>query len=216
VPYVDWTLRGPQIATCNCAWGCPCQFNGLPTNGDCRAAVAMRIDTGHFGEVPLDGLKWVGLFAWPRAIHEGNGEALAIVDERASQAQRNALLTILSGQEQEPGATYFNVFASTIAKMNEPQFQPIQFDVAEDGISGSFSVPGIVTAQSGPIRNPMTGAAHRARVVLPHGFEFLEAEFGSSTTHSSGAVPLDWAGRHAHVTMIDIGPYGPARAQTRA
>ena len=52
----------PEIATCNCAWGCPCQFNGLPTHGDCRAAVAMQIEKGHFGAVSLDGLKWVGLF----------------------------------------------------------------------------------------------------------------------------------------------------------
>src|ERR1041385_7713624 len=87
------------------AWGCPSQFNGLPTHGDCRAAVAMQIEKGHFGSVSLDGLKWVGLFAWPRAIHEGNGEALAIIDERATEEQRKALLTILSGNEQEPGAT---------------------------------------------------------------------------------------------------------------
>lgn len=210
--YVDWALRGPQIATCNCSWGCPCQFNGLPTHGDCRAAVAMRVDDGHFGDVRLDGLKWAGLFAWPRAIHEGNGEALAIVDEHATQAQRDALLTILSGQQQEPGATYFNVFAGTIATMNAPMFLPIEFEVAEDGISGRFSVPGVVATTSEPIRNQVTGAPHRARVTLPRGFEFLEAEFGSSTTRASGPIALDWAGRHAHVAVIDIGPYGPRRA----
>ena len=49
--HVDWNIRGPQISTCNCAWGCPCQFNGLPTHGDCRAAVAMQIEKGHFGSV---------------------------------------------------------------------------------------------------------------------------------------------------------------------
>lgn len=212
MPYVEWVLRGPEIATCSCAWGCPCQFNALPTHGDCRAAVAMRIDAGHFGDVPLDGLSWVGLFAWPRAIHEGNGEALAIVDERANQAQREALLTILSGQEQEPGATAFSVFAGTITKMNEPLFLPIRFSVEADGISGSFSVPGIVEATSEPIRNPVTGAPHRARVGMPGGFEFLAAEFGSSTTRATGTIAHDWAGRHAHVAMLDIGPYGPMRA----
>ncbi len=211
MPYVDWALRGPQIATCNCAWGCPCQFNALPTYGDCRAAVAMRVDAGHFGEVSLDGLKWAGLFAWPHAIHEGNGEALAIIDERASQTQRDALLTILSGQEQEPGATIFNVLAGTIAKMNAPLFLPIALEVGEDGISGKFSVPGVVATTSEPIRNPVTGVPHRARVALPHGFEFLEAEFGSSTTRASGAIAHDWAERHAHVAVIDIGPYGPTR-----
>ncbi len=31
--YVDWRLKGPEVAACNCSWGCPCQFNGLPTLG---------------------------------------------------------------------------------------------------------------------------------------------------------------------------------------
>jgi hypothetical protein len=48
--YVDWRIKGPELSTCNCDWGCPCQFNALPSRGHCRAAVAMRIDEGHFGE----------------------------------------------------------------------------------------------------------------------------------------------------------------------
>ena len=209
--HVDWNIRGPQIATCNCAWGCPCQFNGLPTHGDCRAAVAMQIEKGHFGAVSLDGLKWVGLFAWPRAIHEGNGEALAIIDERATEEQRNALLTILSGKEQEPGATYFNVFASTITKMNEPLFRPINFEADVSACTGRFSVDGIVNSHAGPVRNPVNRAPHRVKVTLAEGFEFIEAEFGSSTTKAGGPIPHDWADRHAHLAVIDIGPYGPHR-----
>jgi len=63
---VQWMIRGPEIATCNCSYGCPCQFNALPTNGDCRAAVAMQIEEGFFGEVRLDGLRWAAVAAWPR------------------------------------------------------------------------------------------------------------------------------------------------------
>ena len=74
---IDWMLRGPEIATCNCAYGCPCQFNALPTSGNCTASVAMRIDKGHFGDVRLDGLHWAGIFAWPGAVHEGRGVQVA-------------------------------------------------------------------------------------------------------------------------------------------
>ena len=42
--YIDWEIRGPEITSCNCDWGCPCQFNSLPTHGFCRAAVMLRID----------------------------------------------------------------------------------------------------------------------------------------------------------------------------
>ena len=208
---VDWHIKGPELATCNCNWGCPCQFNSLPSHGNCRAAVAMRIDQGHFGAIPLDGLTWVGLFAWPGPIHEGHGEAQVIVDERASQPQREALLTILSGQESEPGATAFSVFASMIETVYEPLFEPITFEIDIGAGTGRFSVPGVVDATGEPMRNPVTGEPHRATVSLPKGFEFLEAEFGSSTVSAQGLIALDWANRHAHLALIDIGPRGPVR-----
>lgn len=212
MPYIDWRIRGPQISTCNCDWGCPCQFYGRPTYGGCIAAVAMRIDAGHFGETRLDGLKWVSILAWPGAIHDGNGEATAIVDERASDLQRTALLKILSGKEQEPGATYFSVFSSTVSKGNKPLFLPIEFASDVDECRGRFAVAGIVEARAGPILDPVRCAPHRARVALRSGFEFAEAEFGSSATKAVGAIACDWDGRHAHLALIDIGPYGPVRA----
>jgi hypothetical protein len=136
--YVDWRITGPELTACNCDWGCPCQFNALPTRGDCRAAVAMRIDHGHFGSVKLDGVFWLGLFAWPKAIHEGNGEVLAVVDDRASAQQRDAVLKILTGQETEPGATIFNVFATTYTKVHAPEFRRIEFEADIDKPFGTI------------------------------------------------------------------------------
>ena len=96
--HVDWKIRAQEITTCNCDWGCPCQFNALPTRGSCRAVVAIRIDEGHFGDVKLDGLKAVAVLAWPGPIHEGHGEALAVIDERADERQREALEGIFLGR----------------------------------------------------------------------------------------------------------------------
>ena len=28
---VEWRLTGEEMSNCNCAWGCPCQFNAPPT-----------------------------------------------------------------------------------------------------------------------------------------------------------------------------------------
>src|SRR5512147_2422923 len=100
---VDWSIEGRMFTNCNCAYGCPCQFNALPTHGDCQAAVGVWIEKGHHGDTKLDGVKLAGVFRWPRAIHEGHGEALPIVDETATPAQREAVLRILSGQDTEPG-----------------------------------------------------------------------------------------------------------------
>jgi len=206
---IDWVIRGPEISTCNCNWGCPCQFNSLPTHGNCRAGVAMRIDEGHFGDVSLDDVHWAAMFAWPKAIHEGNGEALLILDERAGDAQREALLAILSGETSVPGATMFSVFASTLTKVHEPVVAQILFEADFDNWSGEFSVPGYIDAKAAPITNPVSGESHRAKVTLPGGFEYREAEFVSSRTHGQGPIPLDWTDGHGHLCMLHMTPHGP-------
>lgn len=209
--HVDWMIRGLTISTCNCDFGCPCQFSALPTHGDCRAAVGMRIEEGHFADVSLDGATWVGLFAWPGAIHEGNGEALVILDESTSEAQREALLTILSGQETEPGATIFNVFAGTLTTMHEPRFLPIDWEGDMETRRGHFSVPGIVEAEATPIVNPISGEENRARVTLPEGFEYTEAEYASGTVSAHGDIPLAWENSHAHFAIYHMTPQGVVR-----
>ena len=206
--FVDWSIKGPEIAICNCNWGCPCQFNSLPSQGNCRAALGLRIDEGHFGKVRLDGLKIAATFAWPGAVHEGRGQAQIIIDERATPEQREGLLKIASGQETEPFATFFNVYAAMTEKFHEPLFKPIEFESDMEERRARFSVAGIVEGSTEPIRNPVTGQPHRARVTLPHGFEYHEAEYASSAAHATGAVPLDWKGRHGHLAMLQMGPNG--------
>ena len=110
---VRWEFEGREFTNCNCAYGCPCQFNALPTHGHCQAVSAIQIDKGYHGSTRLDGLNFVGTFRWPGPIHLGGGEAAAIIDKRADAAQRDALLRILSGQDTEPGATIFQVFSAT-------------------------------------------------------------------------------------------------------
>ena len=65
-----------HLVACNCDWGCPCAFEARPTTGHCEGAVAHRIVTGKYGDVTLDGLKWVLLVRWPGAIHKGSGRGI--------------------------------------------------------------------------------------------------------------------------------------------
>src|SRR5687767_7244915 len=107
----EWEVHGMTFANCNCAYGCPCQFNALPTHGDCRAVVFTRIDKGRFGDVALDGVKGGIIVSWPGPVHEGKGVMQPFVDERADPAQRDALLRILTGQNTEEMATGWWVYA---------------------------------------------------------------------------------------------------------
>ncbi|MGE4405807.1 DUF1326 domain-containing protein [Pseudomonas sp.] len=209
--YTDWRLRGPGVDLCNCNFGCPCQFNAPPTDGKCEAAVGFHIVEGHFGETPLNDLHVACTFAWPGAIHEGNGQCQAFIDERASEPQRQALLTILSGQEQEPTA-FFAIFASTLSTMHEPQFVPVEVRTDRDSLTASIHVPGLIEGRAEPILNPMDGSPHRARVVLPEGFEFGEADCASAEFRTSGAIALEYAGSNAMLYELHMGPNGIIRA----
>ena len=58
-----WMIKGREFVNCNCAYGCPCQFNALPTHGDCKAVACFAITEGHHGDTRLDGLNAVGVLA---------------------------------------------------------------------------------------------------------------------------------------------------------
>ena len=208
---VDWSIKGPEYVNCNCDWGCPCQFNALPTDGTCRGMSSMRIDEGRFGDVPLDGLHWVLTLGWPGPVHEGNGSMQAIIDERADGSQREGLEKILLGEESEPGATVFQVYSTTMTTVHETLFRPIEFSADIDSRTARVRVPGLIESDGEPIHNPVTGNVHRVRVTLPHGFEYTEAEYGSGTTKATGEVKLDIANSYGQFAMIHMTRKGPVR-----
>ena len=83
-----WKVKGKLVIACNCDYGCPCNFNALPTQGHCEGQWLWHVEEGSFGDVRLDGLSWTVTADWPSAIHEGGGKAVCFYDERADDAQR--------------------------------------------------------------------------------------------------------------------------------
>lgn len=143
-----WEFEGREFVNCNCSYGCPCQFNALPTYGFCQAVAGGEITKGHHGTTSLDGLRFAGIFRWPGPIHLGKREAAVVVDERATPDQRTALVRILTGQDTNPGATIFQVFSTTIETLHDPMFLPIDFEVDVDGRAGGVPTPSIRSERS--------------------------------------------------------------------
>ena len=214
--FIEWRMRGPELANCNCDWGCPCQFNALPTRGDCRAMTAMRVDEGYFGDVDLAGTIWAAMFAWPGPIHEGKGRCQPIVDAKASDAQRNALLRIMSGLDTEPFATVFAVFATTYEKVFDPIFTPIELEIDVDARRGKIKAEGVFELEGRPIRNPVSGKEHRARIDLPNGFEYELAEIGSASSRSTGNLPLTLSDSYAQFARLHLSNRGVVRHRAAA
>jgi hypothetical protein len=206
--YIDWMISGPKIGGCSCDYGCPCEFNGRPTNGDCEGMEAMRIDEGYFGDVRLDGLVFAVQFRWPGAVHEGRGTVQAFIDERATEAQLEALFKILSGEEQEP-TTVFNIYGSTIETEFDPIFTSIDFECDIEKATGSFSIPKVANFDLEPIKNPVTGEDHRAQINLKTSFEFKVGEMASATIKSHAPeMQMNWEKVYGVLCHVSYGPYG--------
>ena len=208
-----WEFTGRELVNCNCEYGCNCQFNALPDKGHCHAVAAIQIDEGHHGDTRLDGLRIGAMFKWPGPIHEGHGEALAFVDERADEAQREALLKIMTGQDTDPFATMFAVYASTVETMHAPVFAPIEFEVDVEGRRGRFSVPGYVEMTGEPIRNKVSGAESRAQIVLPAGFEYEVADIGSASSRTTGGpMELSFGDSYGQFANLHLCSHGVVRS----
>ncbi len=205
----DWRLKGEWIKNCNCAFGCPCDFNALPTNGNCQGVVGMNVLEGHYGDTDLGGMKFLVLVDFPGALHEGHGTVQAIIDDGASEAQMNGLGAILSGQEADEG-TLFNIFAAITETMLDPIVAPIAFQFDKDARTGKVVVPGIFETEIEPIKNPVTGAEHSIQVVMPNGFEHHGAEIASSWIKSSAGIKFDIPVGHASLTVVEQTPTGVA------
>ena len=208
-----WELKGRELINCTCEYGCNCQFNALPDKGHCHAVAGIAIDEGHYGETRLDGLRIAAIFKWPAAIHEGNGEAIAFVDERADPAQREALLKIMTGQDTAPFATMFAVFASTVVTMHAPVFPKIDIEIDVDARRGRVVVPDYVEMSGRPIRNPVSGADTRAQIVLPDGFEYELAEIGSASTRTTGPVRVEIDDKYAQFARLHLNNDGVVRSR---
>lgn len=206
-----WRIKGREFINCNCDWGCPCQFNALPTHGDCKAVGSYIIDEGFHGDVRLDGLHAALLVRWPKAIHEGDGELQVIVDDRGDEAQREAIRRILHGDDTEAGATIWQIFAATFTTVHDTLYRPIGLEVDVDGRVAKLSIPGVVEAVGEPIRNPVTGETHRARIDLPNGFEYTLAEMGSGTMKSEGPIALELAQTYGQFARIHMTHEGVVR-----
>jgi hypothetical protein len=201
-----WSLEGAWFKNCNCDPGCPCDFNQAPTHGQCEGILAMRIDRGHYGDVSLDGLKFAGAAYWPGRIDEGDGHIIPIVDESADERQREALLTIVSGQA---GGTLFEIFAAVCPHVREPVFAPIEFEFDLENRNGRLKAGDLVGTTTETLRGIDPPDPYRIVVQIPNGFEYTgenhdaETAVAKTLTVSGGDV-LDYEHTDGHSSMAFV------------
>ncbi len=130
----------------------------------------------------------------------------------ADEAQRSALLAIMTGADTDPMATMFAVFASTVETMHEPMFVPIEFDVDVEGRKGKMIIPGHVEMEGEPIKSPVDGREIRARIHLPDGFEYEFADIGSASSTSTTPVPVELSNSYGQFANLNLDSHGVVHA----
>src|SRR4026208_1959346 len=107
-----WSVNGNVLIACNCDWGCPCNFNARPSRGHCEGGWIWMVEEADGGDVRLDRLGRGPLAAAPAraARHEGGGRAACDLDERAGQAQREALTRTLRGELGGPWGLFIKTY----------------------------------------------------------------------------------------------------------
>jgi hypothetical protein len=191
-------MKGTVLIACNCDFGCPCNFNALPSKGFCEGGWTWHVDEGRFDDTPLDGLNFSVVVKWPGAIHEGNGEAVIFVDERADEAQREAISTLVDGNLGGP----WGVLAWTWPTVHGPK--PVRFELELNGIESRVTAGESVELASTTIKNPVTGAEVHPGAVLPEGIIVKRADLGASTVFRlSDEITFDHSGQYAAVGQFD-------------
>lgn len=202
-----WTMEAEYIQSCNCAYGCPCNFNALPTTGNCEAFVGYRIKSGTFNGTKLDGVKVAWGLWWPKAIHQGGGVARVYVDPSVKPAQRAAVDAIWGGKE---GGGVFQIFNSTFAKTLPTMAARIDWKF--NGYDSRFSVAGVGEVQASHIKNAVTGASFEGQVVLPGGINFKKAQICSIerlVIHDESPLDFEHANTAGFVTTTKYTDKGP-------
>ena len=196
-----WDIKADYVETCNCDYGCPCNFSGFPTYGFCRALVLYHIRTGSYGNVKLDGLDVVYAGSWPKAIHEGNGTVQIYITKKADEAQRKAIVSIFKGEAKGDGP--FAIFATTVKYYLDPQF--VDLKVKIDGKKSSFSVPDVMDVQVESFKNPVTGEEQDTRIELPKGFIWKIAEAAKTKVMriTTAGLNFDDSGKNAFYSVVE-------------
>jgi hypothetical protein len=199
-----WSIAGEYFENCNCTVACPCifsdkaPFTSQPTQGACEVMFAFHIDRGTYGDVSLDGLNLSMVARTPGPMIEGNWQVALYVDDRADDAQGQALQAIFSGAA---GGT-MGAFAPLVGEVLGARSVPIRY--TSEGKRRAVEIPDIMSAAVGPVPSAMGEDAEMVAVnahpFAPDGVVMAVGDSGS--TWADYGMRWDNSGKNGHYAPI--------------
>jgi len=205
----SWRLSGDWFDVCRCRVPCGCTFAQAPDEGQCDGILAWRIREGRYGDVELDNLNVVAIGSFEGNIWTGEAKPAMgfFIDERADEAQREAIQTIFSGQAGGWPAG----FAAMIDEIRGIEYAPIEIEIADDLANWRVEVPGKAKGSAEALSGPTTVDDARVQVHNAPGAEVGPGQVATWATatedeveafgfkwswpgRSSKHFPFDWSG----------------------
>lgn len=200
----DWSIKGELILNCNCTVFCPCVVSlgqHPPTEGYCQTWGGIRIDEGSFGDEDLSGLNVGLLIEIPGLMARGNWKAAAFIDDRASDAAYEGLVSIFSGAAR--GTT--GLFKVLVSEFLGAERAPITYE--NEGKARRLMVGKKIKGEVVPVEG------HKGEDVVITNTQYWMGPDVTVATATQGRVRAfgrvwDFDGRSAEICQIDWS--GPA------
>ena len=210
MPQLTWEITGDYTESCSCEYLCPCLITDLSTPATedfCKVAMSFKISSGHYGNTRLDDLAFIVMAQSPRVMGAGNWRVGVIIDQRATEQQRDALAAIAGGQAGGPMAA----FAPLIGEFCGVEFQPIEYTIGgplqrrvtagdriDQAIQGTPSAvtPGEAIALDNTV-HPANKRLNLGRALYSHFHVFGIDWDDASGTRNGHITPFHWRGPQA-------------------
>jgi hypothetical protein len=169
-----YSLTGQFVELCDCYTICPCWIDRPPDEGRCTGAFGWTISTGRIGRVKVDGLAVVSVSFHTGHRATGGQEVSLFVDDRASDAQFEALAAVFSGVAGGP----LSELRKVMGVLRETERAPISLLLEGDHIS--LTIDRRVSGDARVVKSPdgKTTELHNGRLSTILG---PTAEVGVST-----------------------------------
>ncbi len=206
----NWWMKGDWFDVCSCNIPCPCGFAQAPTNNHCEGVMAYHIREGSYGDVELKDLNVIAVVTFDgNAWAKENPVSIGILmDERASEEQREILQKVFSGQ----AGGWMAEFASLIGEVRGLEFAPIEFKADGDLAQWQAVIPGKIRAIGEALAGPTTPSGKRVQLYNAPGSEVGPGQimtWGKAVENEVNAFGLkwNWAGKSSkHIPFDWTGP----------
>ena len=191
---MGYHLEGKLLEVCNCEVLCPCWIGEDPDNGICQSIMAWNFEKGEIDGVDVSGLTIGAVVHIPGNVLDGNWKAAIYVDDKATDQQNEAILSVWSGKAGGPVAELVQLVGEVVSA----ERAPIQFDV--EGGAGTVKIGDSAFAEMETYKGPdgaTTTLSNSIFSTVPGAPAFISKASIFKAKNKAAGVDQDLSGHNA-------------------